>query len=754
MIDRYRLPFQLTAAGALALACAAHAQDAAETQATAEDPYAPLLLETRPLATRWQTDYSGGVQLGLGYVSDDNFKFGQYNGLNEKGATLIGNLRWQDFSGESYWRASVDDLGLDTREGEVTWGLGDRLKLQLAFDSQLQVRNDTGRSPFRGGSTLNLPLDWQSGSNTGDFSTLSASWHGVEQELERDKLSLAIDYKLNENWQLDSSLSYEDKQGTSAVSGAIYSDLVTGDAAHLAAPVDYRTTEFDLGLAYSGSSLYLQGRLDYSDFDNADDLTSWQNPYSNFSSNVRYPLGYGGLGTAPDNSQLRGRLTGHYIIDANARVQFDGSYAVLEQDQRYQDYTVNPALTITEPLPRDNFNGEVDSRTFNIALLLRPIRKLNLKGYYDVRDRDYDTPRDGYRYIRGDAGNQPREALTVYNTAHDYLSETLGVDVDYRLPWRSRLSFDYAYETIERRNSAVEETQEDRYTLAYRIQPIPEFTARLEGLYGNRNADTYNWDQRYFALLDVNLINATPDNQRFINHPQLSQFHLANRDRGEIKADFTWQPEPRWNLNLNLMWREDDYDKSELGLLDSEWQRMHLSVSYAASESLTASFYGGFDDIDASQRGRAFRGGLEKNAFAIYPPLPQASDPSRDWDMSLKDESITAGADLQWQLSASWEIAANYAFVDTQSKQQLASTGLAVEDLPTVETHMHHITASTTWHMREDLSLRLDYQYYRFKSDDYINTGSAQDIDRVLTLGESNPNEQIHYLGASAIYRW
>ena len=75
-------------------------------------------------------------------------------------------------------------------------------------------------------------------------------------------------------------------------------------------------------------------------------------------------------------------------------------------------------------------------------------------------------------------------------------------------------------------------------------------------------------------------------------------------------------------------------------------------------------------------------------------------------------------------------------------------------DLPDVETRLHHFTTSGTWHMSEQLSLRLDYQYYRYNSDDYIYTGSAASIDKVLTLGERNPNEQIHYVGASAVYRW
>ena len=40
---------------------------------------------------------------------------------------------------------------------------------------------------------------------------------------------------------------------------------------------------------------------------------------------------------------------------------------------------------------------------------------------------------------------------------------------------------------------------------------LVEFTARLEVRYADRAADTYEWAQSYYALLDTGLINATPD---------------------------------------------------------------------------------------------------------------------------------------------------------------------------------------------------------------------------------------------------
>jgi len=729
------------------------------TAAVGQDPFAELASETRPLATRWQSDYSGAAQLGLGYVSNDNTMFGQYNGLSDEGATLIGNLQWNSFrNGASYWQANVQDLGLDTREGELVWGLTERFEVSAGFDSQLQVRNDSGKTPFRGGSNLSLPEQWTSGLTTSDFDDLNDSLRSFDRELERKRYWLGATASLNDQWTLESELRYENKEGTADTAGAIYIDAASGDSALLPQTVDYSTTEFDLGLIYSADSLHLDGRLSYSDFDNNDDLLIWQNPYSSFSPRVRYPQGNGGMSLAPDNEQLSGRLSGYLLINATARLQFDGSYSVASQDQHFADYSVNPQLEVSEPVPRTSLDGEVVTSTFNATLKLRPMPRMNLDAKLKIRERDYENPRNGYRYIRGDGSDQPRSALTVYNTSHDYLSQIVGFETGFRLPWRSRLTFDYEFEEVERRNAAVEETEESRGTLGYRIRLLPSLRAKAEVTLANRSADTYNWDQSYYALLDTELINATPDNQRYINHPELSQYYLSNRERWETKLNLQYTPASRWDFNTTLNWREDDFDKSRLGLTKARWRAVHLAANYAASQDTVISLYGGVDEYHNEQSSRAFRGGQEKNAFAIYPPLPQASDPTRNWGTESDDTSISLGANASWQLRKDISLELDYTFVSTNAEQTFSTNGasdLNPENFPDNETSQHQLSAAGTWDMRENLSLRLDYQYFRFDWDDWaLQDVAANTIDKVLTFGERNPNETIHYMGASVIYRW
>jgi MtrB/PioB family decaheme-associated outer membrane protein len=759
MNRRIRLSCQLTTASVLVLAASGALAQAAEPASEEASPYAPLALESRPVQTRWQTDYSGAVRLGLGYTSDDNYMFGQYNGLSEEGVTVIGDLQWQDFhSGDNSWQVSLSDLGLDTREGQATWGRKDRLWLTVGFDSQQQVRNDSGKTPFSGNVNQQLPGNWVSGQTTSDFATLNSSLHDFDRELDRDKLFVGIDTKLNDNWRLESNLSYEEKEGHGDTGAGIYINGASADAALLRSPVDYSTTEFDLGLAYDDERLHLNGQLAYSHFDNDDKLLTWQNPYNSYGPDVAYPSGTGGLGLAPDNEQTSGRLTGHYILSPKARMQFDGSYALATQDQNYPAYTVNQALAVTVPVPENDFDGEVATSTGNIRLLLSPLPKLHGEVFYKVRDRDYDTDRNGYLYVRGDGSNQPGTAQTVYNTDHDLTTQTAGVKASYRLPLRSRLGFEYAYEEVKRRNAAVEKTEEDRYTVKYRIQPWSNFSARTHLEYADRAANTYEWGQNYYALLDTQLINATPDNQRYITHPELMKYYMANRERWESGADLSYLPSERWNLNLNLLWRDDDYDKSDLGLTESEWYRAHFSASYAVSDSLSGSVYTGYDRYEGDQSSRSFRGGQEKNAFAAYPPLPQASDPQQDWDINATDTNFTLGANLQWQFAPDLELNLDYSYVDTKAEQDIKTqpgSSAVASDLPNVDTRLHHIEVSGIWHMQDNLSLQLDYQFYSYKTDDWAwDNVQADTIGNVLTFGQTNPNEDIHYVGASAIYRW
>jgi MtrB/PioB family decaheme-associated outer membrane protein len=713
--------------------------------------------DTRPLDTRWQLDYNGSVELGVGYISDQNFEFGEYNGLSDDGAVFIGNLDWSGGADGATWNLQGSDLGLDTRSGRAEWR-NDTWKVFFELESFQQVHNDSGRSPYRGGEVLSLPSDWVSAVNTSGFTALDGSLRGVDQELNRDRYTLGVAARLNDAWSVEGSFKYEEKDGTQDMGAAIFQNASAGNAVILPQDLDYETSEFDFAVNYAADNLVLSGSVFYSDFDNGDDLLVWQNPYNIFGPNVRYPNGFGGMSQAPDNEYYRLRLLGTYIFSPTLRFQVDGSYGHTEQDQNFADYTVNPNLSVTVPLPRQSLDGETDTNVLDARVFWRPMQKLNLEGWYHGEERDYDLPRDGYQYVLGDATSQLPPAQQVYNTAHDYTSNRGGIEASYPLPWRSKLWVQYEYEEVKRTNAAVEKTEEDRYQLRYRIPILDNLSSRLELNYGDLSADTYEWDASYYALLDAERINETPDSQRYITHPLLSQYWLANRERTEVKWDVDWQPALTWNLSANLLWREDDYDKTDLGLRNQEISQVNLTASWTPSTTLSLAAYGSYGEYERQQRGRSFRGGIEKNAFEIFPPLPQASDPARNWDVDNDDEVGTIGFNAQWQLRRDISLEADYSYVKTESDYDFSSGGasdIGTESLGDEDTEQHHLLLEGAWHMRENLSIKVNYQYWSYEGNDWaINGVTPNSIDKVLTLGEKEPDEDVHYIGTSIIYRW
>lgn len=740
----------------LTLPLPAHAQE------NTDNPFAALAEESRPLHTRWETDYDGVLEGGIGYVSEDNFMFGQYNGLYDQGAVVIGTARWRGWrgNGPQYWNIEARDLGLETRRGVVQWGIAGRMQVGLLFDNQVQVKNDTARTPFlgEGSSNLVLPGDWVPGANTSDWTRLYPALQGFDQKLERHKYGISFDTAIAGGWSLRTQLSSEQKEGTATVGAAIYSDASSPLGVLLPQPVDQRTTDFDLGFDYRGQAVQLDASYRFTDFDNQEDLLTWQNPYSaGYGPVVDYPNGIGGLALAPDNRYHRLRLTGAWLIIPKLRMQWDGSYGRTEQNADLPLYTVNPGLVVDTPVPITSLDGKVDTATLGINLIGRPLRKLTLEGRYRLDDRRNDSPRDGYLYVRGDGANQPAPKYTNYNAPHDTRKQTAAIEGAYRLPKRMKLIAEYAFQRVDRRNAAVEHTNENSLRAQLNINTWQPLSARVEIMYADLAADTYDWAQSYYARFDTELINETPDTQRYTEHPLLSQYHLSNRERLLGKVDLNYLLNSRWNLGLNMLWRRDDFDKSTLGLTEENFDSYVLSANYSPRADLSFSAYANYNRYGASQTSRAFRGGAEKNAFVTVPPLPQASDPSRNWDVDSDDTTRALGLALEWLLSERVSLDFDYSFVDTQGENSFKTYGapdITTAPLPDRETLQHQFRFSGSYHLRDNLSLNLHYQYFHFVGDNWAIDDVAPDsVDKVLTFGEQSPDESVNYIGLSVSYR-
>ena len=723
--------------------------------------------DTRPLSTRIETDYKGSFDFGLGYVGADSFMFGQYNGLYEKGAFLNGDV---DLSGWSptgdagdvldYWRVWGKDLGLSVRQGFFEIGKRDDFDFAFGFDNQRQVGNDSGRTPYVGvgGTDLTLPGAWDPGNVTSQMTLLDTLATSFEQVLDRDRYYLTFDKQLGATWAIDAGFSTEDKTGTQAMGGALYVDASNGHSAILPRPVDATTSTFDIGGRVNAGKLVGSLTYLYSKFDNHLRELAWDNAYNDvFGAGVDYPGGRGRAALDPDNEMHRLRATGRYVFSRKLSASLDTSFAETKQSDALLPFTIND-LGVNTPLPRSDLKGKVETATLDTRVHFKPQRKLSMEAIYHFEERNNTSPRDGYLYVRGDAWAPIDPKFSVYNSPYDRTVNRLTIDGNYRLPKRNKLRLAYAFEEIERRNTAVSKTKEDALSLVFTSGWLRDLQARIEVEYRDRGASSYNWDQSFLGLLDTRLINEIPDNQRYITHPQLSQYHISNREQWLARFDLSYSPAASWGLSLNGRYQDSDFDQTEFGLESEKVTHVTFSGHWTPTQPYSLSAHYSYDRYRSDQAGRAFRGGIEKNAFDTNPPLAQASDPSRDWQVGPEFGTHSFGIDAAWsvipeKLQMTW----TYNYYHSDGEYGFTTYGandIEGTALPTISSGEHDFRWLASYHHTDQISFDAEYRYYRFVTDDWAYDGVDMDtLAKVLGTGESNPNDVVHYFLVSVEYR-
>ena len=714
---------------------------------------------------------TGEITAELLHTDADGAQFGQYSDLQDSGThfrggfDLTGKLPWSD---RGYWSAEAANLGLQTYDFSYELREPHRYKISLTLDGSQQFKRDDGLTPFfkQSGNNLGLPANWVAGSSTSDMTAFSSTAREFDQEVKRDAIFLDVTFYLNTQWQLDASVHTSKREGTQAKGAAVYYDASTAFAAILPVEIDEDSSSVSVQLNFSGERLVQSVSLLYSEFDNQVGQLIWANPYSGTgNADVDYPVGRASLAASPDNERQQLQFSGSYLprIAPGLSIQWNGAWDQVEQDDLLAPYTVNPLLSVADPLPTSRSENNLDVFTGGMRLSYRPrsksLRNLQLRANYFIDDRDYNKDRIAFNYVRGDASDQPGALSSIYSNAHDYQQERTLAGADYRLPWlRSKISLEYEYDVIERQNAAVDETETDTYRGVFRFSLGNDVMVRVDGSLSDRNASTYQWDRSFLTSRTADFINQTPVDQRYNNHPALSQFHFSDAETDELKLNLTYSGLSAWFFSVNLQWKDIDYNDTELGLTRAESSFYGLDIQYSPSSNITGYGNASWSGYESRAAGRSFGGGIEKAANRVTPPLPEASDPTRNWRMGNKDEVVTISAGLTWKISERLDVDANYTWVDSESSFDTKTGGagdLDTTPLPDVDTELHSLTLSADFSMNERTSMTLTYQYFDFEETDWARQNvSYNSVSNLLSPGEPEADETVNLFAIALQYQF
>lgn len=380
--------------------------------------------------------------------------------------------------------------------------------------------------------------------------------------------------------------------------------------------IDYSIDDAELSGEWNNDRAGVRFGYRHSTFKNDVSTMYWDNPWrlvgatdpNAYQSPGSGSIGGAGVGFADlwaDNEANLVFLDGRTELGGNWFVQGNLSYNIMTQDDPLLPYTLNPSIRginfdhstfdATNPanLPTRNADNEVN--VMNVAAKAGTTfgedfdLTFNFKMYdYDNQSRSIEFP----GYVRYHAVWEEIGRVTV---PYSYTRQDLGAEFGWDIGRASRLALSYNLQSWDREFREVDQMDEDTFKLTFDTQPFSGFGVRASYEVGDRTIDEYLVEAQEYTFIHPEGIN---------NQPGLRKYDEAAREFDQYNVQVSWFPTEAWNFFVGTTGRNEDYDESELGLLEDEVLQYNAEIGYAPGENLNIYLFGHIADRDSLQAAR------------------------------------------------------------------------------------------------------------------------------------------------------
>lgn len=682
----------------------------AETALTAEDVAA--------ITESWKCKYCPDaadapwyflVDAGLGVVSNDSFRFGQYNGMNEEGPFLVLDFDAQYRNGEgNYFEARGDRLGLDSRTLLMEGGKQGTYRLHFVYDQVYKFDEDTARTPYDGSSDQTLPGGWVAAPITSGFTALNSTLQDADLFTERTNIKLGAKYLQSSNLSYELNYDHQAKEGRQTFGAAIGSNFALARSALLAKPLDYTTDQVELAANYRRSGFSSRIAFSNSVFRNADDHLRWDNAFTE-------PAGVteGQAGTEPDNNMQQLMVTAGYTgID---KLNLSGYFSVarMTQDQDFLPYTINPAL-VTAALPRTSLDGEIIATTGTLKANWRLLPTSRLGVLYEYQDQDNNTDIEAYQYVTADTAIA---ATPRANVAYSFRTQKFKLDADHRFANKVKLDGGIRYTDIDRTFQEVDNQTETGLWIGIANSISSPLHARLKLETSKRSVDKY---EQLTTL-------APPENAL------TRKYNMADRSGDKAAVSLTYSGVARLVLNAEADYASYDYTDSDIGLTDLSESGIGFSAQYMLNKAASVTGYARRTQYESEQAG----------SQTVSTP---------DW-YAVNDSTVTtAGIGANYQLIEDTLLAG----VDYVYSRYTGEYGIDnATPFPDMTSTRHAVKIYADYTVDENMTVNVSYLFEQYDQENWqIDDVYPNTIDQVLTMGNVSPDYKIGVIWASLRYRF
>jgi MtrB/PioB family decaheme-associated outer membrane protein len=656
--------------------------------------------ESCPFAKGYEAD----VSLGAQYADGANASFGRFTGIDRKKiyADVAASGTWRAEDG-TFARYVLDDLGLDSRSGQIVFGRAGRYDVGLSYDGLPFRRFDTTVTPYAGRDVLTLPGGWVASGSTGGMTQLAAALGERDVRTERNTYGLEARYLAGSHWSLFADYQRQDKTGT----GYTYAAFLT-QAVQLPTPVDYTTDTVEAGVAWNTSTA--TARLAYSGSWFKDRYTSltFDNPYLLLTPTAAT----GRLALAPDNDAQQVSLTGNWRLPAyyDTVLTYAASYGRLKQDETLLATSTDPAATA----PASSLAGEVKLAHYSVGLSTVPVKGLSLRGSLRYDERRDTTPPQTIDYTVTDVFAGGTDTTPRY----DYKRTRLDGSADYQLLRWFKIGGALQYDQVKRTEQDVAKTVEDGGYVRGRLTPWKSLSLTLKGGQYHREA----------SGLDLTRLDPA-------ENPLVRKYNLANRDRVFYEALVAWNATDKVMVSAQGKFANDAYRLSPLGLTDGRTRTFGATVTWAPTETLSLYVDGGYQKLKSKQLGQARPAGA-------------------GWELRNDDKFWNAGLGGSWAPVPRWTVTADLGYSKSTGDTRLLVAG-APDDYPAQKTKLDSERLGVRFQATPALGLHAKVLHEKLDESTWLLDGVGPDTVRtLLSMGAEADRHDVTLVAFTFDYRF
>ena len=575
------------------------------------------------------------LEIGVANVSSASAKFGEYSGMNKKGAKFVGNVNLN--GGDSYsndtsskrWSFTATDLGLTSRALGATVKDQGKWNFGFGYDELRHNTSDTYQTPYigsMGGNSFTLPAGFvkstTTAAGTAPVGTRRASWIASNSAVfntepiynDRKNASLTAGLALNDQTSLKFDFNHLVQSGAKLMAfGSMANSVppmaaaltgVTGEAVSiLPNPTNYKTDTFTLGLNWIGDQGHLSTSYFGSFFKEGYDRVAFETFAGSNVGSINQLMS-----TAPSNQLHQLNLNGGYSFSSDTKLTGGLSYGRNTQNDAY----VVDAYSMIAPSPMTSLNGLVFNTHADLKLTNQTTQNLTMSAGVKFDERNDKTASNFYSFnaLSGANNQQANFANTPYSNRKTQV-ELAG---DYRLDKDQALRIAYNREEIQRWCNQYAVRGPITVGTVPGINSYPAGTNcvvatgshddKLSATYRDRSSEALSWNIGYsfakrYTSSDPNAVtarfglNGNPNlaaaaGTQFqgLNAGDYRGFYpvfSASRKEQMVKAGANWQATEKVSVMLGGKFTDDKYD-SLYGVQKGNSWSVNLDTTYAYSE--------------------------------------------------------------------------------------------------------------------------------------------------------------------------